>query len=121
MMSIIYIALLFMTLWFIFLWCRCKDSKRKIPTNWPIVGMTPGLLVNLHRIHDFLADLLIASGGTFMFKGPWFANVDMLMTCDPANVHHILSKKFPNYGKGPQFKKIFAELGDGIFIEEAES
>ncbi|KAG9136573.1 hypothetical protein Leryth_014396 [Lithospermum erythrorhizon] len=259
MMSIIYIALLFMTLWFIFLWCRCKDSKRKIPTNWPIVGMTPGLLVNLHRIHDFLADLLIANTwgkewssdipdkiwrdtllnmifagketvgvaltwffwlivenpieetkireeimrnsnehevGWLSFSkveeldkltylhgalcetlrlfspapieadtlpsghrlkpntktmlsfysmgrmeqiwgkdclefkpsrwisdrgGSWFGNGGMLITCDPANIHHILSKKFPNYGKRPQFKKIFAELGDGIFIAEAQS
>ncbi|GAA0186561.1 oxygenase [Lithospermum erythrorhizon] len=81
----------------------------------------PGLLVNLHRVHDFVADFLVASGGTYVVKGSWFGNGGMLITCDPANIHHILSKKFPNYGKRPQFKKIFAELGDGIFIAEAQS
>ncbi|KAL2494766.1 Cytochrome [Forsythia ovata] len=58
--------------------------------------------------------------GTFEFKGPWFANMDMLFTCDPANIHHIMCKNFSNYPKGPEFKKIFAILGDGIFNSDSE-
>ncbi|KAK2972008.1 hypothetical protein RJ640_005028 [Escallonia rubra] len=85
------------------------------PTNWPLVGMIPALFRNAHRVHDFATDILKVSGGTFMLKGPWFANMDMLVTADPANIHHILSKNFSNYPKGPEFRKIFDILGDGIF------
>ncbi|CAH1444368.1 unnamed protein product [Lactuca virosa] len=77
--------------------------------------MTPDLILNAYRVHDFVTDLLKLSHGTFMLKGPWFTNMDMLLTSDPANVHHILSKNFPNYPKGPEFRKIFDILGDGIF------
>ncbi|GAA0156272.1 oxygenase [Lithospermum erythrorhizon] len=117
------IALLLMILCFVYLWCRFRNSNGKrcvIPSNWPVVGMIPGLLCNLHRIHEYGVDVLESSGGTFMFKGPWFTNVDMLITCDPTNVHYILSKNFLNFGRGPQFKKMFADLGDGIFNAEGE-
>ncbi|KAK4484911.1 hypothetical protein RD792_007512 [Penstemon davidsonii] len=77
--------------------------------------MLPGVLQNSHRLHEYATQVLIASGGTFEFKGPWFCNSDMLVTCDPANIHHIFSKNFSNYPKGPEFRKIFEILGDGIF------
>ncbi|KAL7586026.1 alkane hydroxylase MAH1 [Lactuca sativa] len=83
--------------------------------NWVLFGMTPDLILNAYRVHDFVTDLLKLSHGTFMFKGPWFTNMDMLLTSDPTNVHHILSKNFSNYPKGPEFRKIFDILGDGIF------
>ncbi|KAK4439587.1 Alkane hydroxylase MAH1 [Sesamum alatum] len=54
-------------------------------------------------------------GGTFEFKGPLFCNMDMLVTSDPANIHYIFSRKFSNYPKGPEFRKIFEVFGDGIF------
>ncbi|KAM7504408.1 hypothetical protein LguiB_003312 [Lonicera macranthoides] len=82
--------------------------------------MTPGLLRNAHRIHEFATDILKETGGTFIFKGPWFANMDMVITADPANIHHILSKNFSNYPKGPEFRKIFDILGDGIFNSDSE-
>ncbi|KAL0300979.1 UNVERIFIED_CONTAM: Alkane hydroxylase MAH1 [Sesamum radiatum] len=50
--------------------------------------------------------------GTFKFKGPLFSNMDMVLTSDPANIHHIFSKNFSNYPKGPEFRKIFEILGD---------
>ncbi|CAN4090051.1 unnamed protein product [Withania somnifera] len=56
-----------------------------------------------------------ASGGTFLFKGPWFANMDILTTVDPANVHYIMSANFVNFPKGPKFKEMFDVLGNGIF------
>ncbi|KAM7493610.1 hypothetical protein LguiB_028219 [Lonicera macranthoides] len=94
--------------------------RSSVPTNWPLVGMTPGLLRNAHRIHEFITDVLKETGGTFLLKGPRFANLDMLVTADPANIHHILSKNFSNYPKGPQFRKIFDVLGDGIFNSDSE-
>ncbi|EPS60696.1 hypothetical protein M569_14105, partial [Genlisea aurea] len=97
---------------------RSRNSKI---ADWPIVAMLPGLARNVHRVHDFIAEVLAESGGTFVFRGPVFGNTDMLVTSDPANVHYILSKNFHNFGKGPDFKKIFDILGDGIFAAEFES
>ncbi|KAL2454633.1 Cytochrome [Abeliophyllum distichum] len=82
--------------------------------------MLPGILRNAHRIHDFATDMLGESGGTFEVKGPWFGDMDMVVTCDPANIHYILSKNFANYPKGPEFRKIFDILGDGIFNADSE-
>ncbi|CAH9130243.1 unnamed protein product [Cuscuta epithymum] len=92
-----------------------STASASVPRDWVLVGMLPALLRNAHRIHEFATDLVKAGGGTFELKGPVFANMDMLVTSDPANIHHILSRNFVNYPKGPQFRRIFDVLGDGIF------
>ncbi|KAL3508260.1 hypothetical protein ACH5RR_027661 [Cinchona calisaya] len=99
-----------------------KERRKKscLPTTWPIFGMLPALLENCHRLHDYATEVLEESGGTFEYKGLSFANTDMVITCDPANVHYILSKNFSNYPKGPKFRKIFDILGDGIFNADSE-
>nr|GLL19550.1 alkane hydroxylase MAH1-like [Ipomoea trifida] len=98
-----------------------KRSRRSIvPTNWPVVGMSPAILQNAGRIHEYITEILRESGGTFEIKGPWFANMDMLITCDPANVNHILCRNFQNYPKGPGFRKIFHVLGDGMINVDSE-
>ncbi|PIN04525.1 Cytochrome P450 CYP4/CYP19/CYP26 subfamily [Handroanthus impetiginosus] len=107
----------------IFILCFLKITTQKkspVPTNWPLVGMLPGFLQNIHRIHDYTTEILYQCGGTFEFKGPWFTKMDMVFTCDPANIHHIFSKNFSNYPKGPEFRKIFDILGDGIFNVDHE-
>ncbi|KAK4439578.1 Alkane hydroxylase MAH1 [Sesamum alatum] len=83
--------------------------------------MIPALLKNSGRLHQFVKEILEQSGGTFLFEGPWFANMDMMVTADLPNVHYILTKNFPNFDKGPEFKQIFDVLGDGIFAAEYES
>ncbi|KAL8033196.1 hypothetical protein ABFX02_13G146500 [Erythranthe guttata] len=98
---------------------RWKKSSSK-PTNWPLVGMLPAVVQNLHRIHDYATTVLTECGGTFEFKGPWFCHVDMVVTSDPANIHHIFSRNFSNYPKGPEFRKMFEILGDGIFNADFE-
>ncbi|EYU24054.1 hypothetical protein MIMGU_mgv1a025585mg, partial [Erythranthe guttata] len=45
--------------------------------------------------------------GTFHFQGPCFANMDMLGTVDPENIHYIMTSNFRNFPKGPEFRKIF--------------
>ncbi|PIN13098.1 Cytochrome P450 CYP4/CYP19/CYP26 subfamily [Handroanthus impetiginosus] len=97
-----------------------RGKTRPAPTNWPLVGMMPAVLQNLHRAHDYVTEVLSACGGTFELKGPWFCNLDMLFTSDPANIHHIFSRNFSNYPKGPDFRKIFEILGDGIFNADFE-
>ncbi|KAK4439575.1 Alkane hydroxylase MAH1 [Sesamum alatum] len=83
--------------------------------------MIPTLLKYNGRLHDYATEVVEQSGGTFSFKGPWFANMDMMVTSDPANVNYILAKNFPNFSKSPEFKEIFDVLGDGIFAAEYES
>ncbi|XP_073029789.1 alkane hydroxylase MAH1-like [Primulina eburnea] len=98
-----------------------ERKKRSVPTEWPVLGMLPGLLLNSARVHEFVTEILQESGGSLMFKGPWFSSMDMFITSDPADVHYILSKNYPNFSKGPEFKKIFDILGGGIFMAEHES
>ncbi|KAL8469442.1 hypothetical protein ACS0TY_032332 [Phlomoides rotata] len=114
--------ILFITLTAI-IFCLWRLNKRKncySPTNWPVVGMLPGILQNCHRIHDYATDILSENGGTFQVKGPYLCNMDMLVTSDPTNIHYIFSKNFSNYPKGPEFRKIFEILGDGIFNADFE-
>ncbi|XP_049386838.1 alkane hydroxylase MAH1-like isoform X1 [Solanum stenotomum] len=95
-------------------------KSSSVPTNWPLVGMLPGLIRNVHRVHEFATDVLVETKGTFEFHGPVLANLNMLATSDPANIHHILSKNFSNYPKGVEFRKIFDILGNGIFNVDYE-
>ncbi|KAJ0763879.1 putative cytochrome P450 [Helianthus annuus] len=100
--------------------CRLKKQSAFVPTNWPILGMMLGILVNAHQLHDYTTEILIQCGGTIMFKGPWFANMDTLLTTDPLDIHHILCKNFRNYPKGDKLHKIFDVLGDGILDSDGE-
>ncbi|XP_042005344.1 alkane hydroxylase MAH1-like [Salvia splendens] len=115
-MAIIEITFLSLSI-ILLLFLRSTHRRRStsLPTNWPVVGMLPGLFPNCHRIQEYITELTAESGGTFHWKGPVFSNMDMLMTSDPANIHHIFSRNFSNYPKGPEFNKIFQILGDGIF------
>lgn len=95
-------------------------KKTCVPKYWPVIGMMTAILKNFHRPHDYITEVLQECGGTFMFRGPCSANIDMAFTCDPSDIHHILSKNFSNYPKGPEFRKIFDILGDGIFNADAQ-
>uniref|UniRef100_A0A5B7BF20 Unspecific monooxygenase n=1 Tax=Davidia involucrata TaxID=16924 RepID=A0A5B7BF20_DAVIN len=120
---VVVICFIFLCFWKLFssvIWAAAKTERRSTPTNWPVIGMIPGLLGNVHRIHEFASDVLQENGCTFALKGPWFSCMDMLVTCDPANIHHVLSKNFSNYPKGPKFNEKFDILGDGIFNADSE-
>ncbi|KAI7992620.1 Alkane hydroxylase MAH1 [Camellia lanceoleosa] len=82
--------------------------------------MLLGLLQNTHRLHKFVTEVVKESRGTFMFKGPWFANMDMLLTSDTANIQHIFSKNFSNYPKGIEFNRAFDILENGIINADSE-
>lgn len=114
------IELLFLSLslFSFFCYCMMRRHTNSLLTNWPLVGMKPGLLKNAHRILDFTTYLLQENHHTFYFNGPFLANRDLLFTCDPANINYILSKNFTNYSKGPDFGKIFEVLGQGILSSD---
>ncbi|KAF7130316.1 hypothetical protein RHSIM_Rhsim10G0149300 [Rhododendron simsii] len=120
MASLAYYEILVALLCFVSLYVICTFDRRLLQ-EWPVVGMLPNLLFNVHRIHDFVTDQLERSRGTFLFKGPFFTNMEMLVTADPANVHYVTSTNFQNFPKGPQFRKIFDVLGDGIFNTDGDS
>ncbi|KAH7281989.1 hypothetical protein KP509_35G006900 [Ceratopteris richardii] len=96
-------------------------STRGRPTNWPVLGMLPAMLINLDHIHDWVASLLISNSGTFLFQGPWFSDMRYLYTADPRNIEHALRTNFDDYPKGKGFSDIFLDLlGQGIFNTDGE-
>ncbi|KAL1318924.1 alkane hydroxylase MAH1-like [Arachis ipaensis] len=99
---------------------RRRRCKTPLSNDWPILGMLPQLLWNFFQIHDFLAHTINKQGGTAEFMGPWFTKMNYLVTRDPMNAHHILSKRFEDYVKGADFREVFAAFGDGIVAADSE-
>ncbi|EEF36090.1 heme binding protein, putative [Ricinus communis] len=111
-----YLQLILTAVFFSFFICLFKSNKNGLPRNWPFLGMSPMfILINLRRLPDKIAELLERNEGTFLLKGPWFSDVDMLVTSDPANVHYVTTKNFWNYPKGPESKQLFDFLGNTLF------
>jgi cytochrome P450 len=120
-MSILWYAeILVAFLCFLFLrqlWTWNKHSPFK---NWPVFKMLR-LLQNASHFHAHATQLLKDKGGTIKYKGPRFTNMAYVLTSDPTNIHHILSKNFSNYEKGLKFREIFEVFGDGIFGADSDS
>ncbi|XP_050211417.1 alkane hydroxylase MAH1-like [Mercurialis annua] len=92
------------------------SNRNEIVWNWPLFGMLPSLLANIHRFHDWTLKMFEKAGGTYHVKGPWFINMDMIGTVDPANVKYMMSTNSSNYPKGSEYKEIFGDIfGSGIF------
>lgn len=98
----------------------CYLTRQRLQWSWPLLGTLPTLLLNLHRIHDLSVYALKRTNGTSLLKGPWFADMDIMVTVDPANIHYIMTSNFSNYPKGPQFRNMFNVLGDGIFNSDGD-
>ncbi|KAF8098516.1 hypothetical protein N665_0264s0020 [Sinapis alba] len=98
---------------------RIKKAFQSCPWNWPVLGMLPAVIMRFNQIDDTIW-ILEKNNLTFLFKGPWFSRTDMLITVDPANIHHILSSNFSNYVKGPEFRDIFDVYGDTIITADGE-
>ncbi|KAL6842258.1 hypothetical protein ACP4OV_027906 [Aristida adscensionis] len=77
------------------------------PTNWPVVGMLPALMYNLHNLQDYVAGVLAVTGGSCPANGPQASSMRFLFTCDPANIRHIFTTNIANYPKGEEFTEIF--------------
>ncbi|KAK3419124.1 hypothetical protein EUGRSUZ_H04849 [Eucalyptus grandis] len=95
-------------------------SHDGLPKNWPLVRMLPALFLNLGRAHDWGTSVLEQSRCNFFFRSPWFSGMDVLVAADPANVHYIMSTNFENFPKGPEFKRVFDILGDGILNSDSD-
>ncbi|KAI5442265.1 alkane hydroxylase MAH1 [Lathyrus oleraceus] len=113
---------LFFFLCIIFQIHRQHHCKYPVLIDYPFLGMLPPVLWNLWRVHDFVTEALKKQHrGTAEFMGPWFTNMNYLVTSDPINVHHMMSKCFENYVKGDEFHEIFEAFGDGIFASDSET
>ncbi|CAA7034537.1 unnamed protein product [Microthlaspi erraticum] len=95
-----------------------KKYLESSPWNWPVLGMLPGGLLRLYNLSSM--EILENSNLNFQFKGPWFAGMDMLVTVDPSNIHHIMSSNFSNYTKSRDFQEIFEAFGDSIINTNSE-
>jgi hypothetical protein len=83
---------------------------------WPLVGMLPYFILNVHCLYDWGIDMLRDSGGTHVFKGPWRRNLDAIVCCDPETIEYVMKIHFTNFPKGQDFYEEFHDLlGDGIF------
>ncbi|XP_066308286.1 alkane hydroxylase MAH1-like [Miscanthus floridulus] len=97
------------------------NRRNGLPTNWPVVGSLPAIIVNAGRMHEWLTEFLRTAGLSYVVKGPWGSPVDVIVTADPANVAHVFTANFGNYPKGKEFAQLFDVLGDGIFNADGES
>ncbi|CAN0924602.1 Cytochrome P450 86B1 [Linum grandiflorum] len=95
--------------------CSNKKVKSRAVPNWPFLGVLPSLLWNLsqNQVHEFLTRILKLNGGTFFARGPC---LNLVVTCDPMNVHHILSKNFSNYPKN-----MLEPLGEVLINSDGET
>ncbi|WVZ55412.1 hypothetical protein U9M48_006072 [Paspalum notatum var. saurae] len=90
------------------------------PTKWPILGHLPGLIANIHHLHDWSTGVLAGAVYNFEGRGGW-TGLRYFITCDPSNVRHIFTSNFANYPKGDVFAMTFDILGGGIFSADGES
>ncbi|BAF10822.1 alkane hydroxylase MAH1 [Oryza sativa Japonica Group] len=100
---------------------RSAKANPSLPTEWPLVGMLPSLVANIHNLFDYATALLAASGNSFEARGPPMSSLRFFVTCDPDNVRHIFINNFANYPKGEEFASFFDVMGDSFFNADGES
>ncbi|XP_010520223.1 PREDICTED: cytochrome P450 86A1 [Tarenaya hassleriana] len=109
------------------LWFYLLSRRLTGPRVLPLVGSLPFLIANRSRIHDWMADNLRSSGGTYQtctIMIPFVAKKQgfYTVTCHPKNLEHILRTRFDNYPKGPMWRTAFHDLlGQGIFNSDGET
>ncbi|XP_047325709.1 cytochrome P450 86A22-like [Impatiens glandulifera] len=110
-----------------FFWFRSITKPLSGPRVWPLVGSLPGLIQNSNRMHEWIAENLRKTGGTYqtcICAIPFLARKQGLVTvtCDPKNLEHVLKQRFENYPKGPTWQAVFHDLlGEGIFNSDGDT
>ncbi|GKV22441.1 hypothetical protein SLEP1_g32314 [Rubroshorea leprosula] len=90
-----YLGYLVMATYFLYS-CHLFITSRGVPKSWPLIGMTPAMLLNFHRLLDRVTEILEKSKGTFLYRGFWFTNTDFLATSDPQNFHELVNGIIPS-------------------------
>lgn len=91
-----------------------------LPWNWPLMKLLPTAYLKSHALYDKLTQVLAENKGTILFKTSWCTNLDILVTSDPLNVHHVMNSKFSIYQRGSEFRKALDFLGDAVFIKDLD-
>ncbi|KAM0836931.1 hypothetical protein ACQ4PT_062003 [Festuca glaucescens] len=99
---------------------RSSKTNPALPTDWPVVGMLPSLIANIHDFHGYATALFAASGPGHSYE-VHAPSMRFFCTCDPANVRHIFVSNFPNYPKGDEFASFFDTMGGSFFNADGES
>lgn len=99
-----------------------RQGKKHGLAYWPVVGMLPSLFLGLQKdMYEWISGVLCRMNGTFIFRGPWFSNLNCVVTSDPRNLEYLLKTKFSNFPKGEYFRNTVQDLlGDGIFSADDE-
>lgn len=108
----------------VFMIIHCLNQRRHqgLP-SWPLVGMLPSLVLGLQEnMYEWISDVLARKNGTFVFRGPWFTNLNCVVTSDPRNIEYLLKTRFSNFPKGQYFRYTLRDLlGDGIFSADDDT
>ncbi|KAL6208704.1 hypothetical protein ACLB2K_019650 [Fragaria x ananassa] len=98
-----------------------ETSNSKLPKSYPIIGSFPALYKNRANKLAWYTELLLNSpSATFSVDHP--LGHRLIITANPAVVHHMLKTNFPTYQKGQSFRQILQELlGDGIFNADGDN
>ncbi|GKV22440.1 hypothetical protein SLEP1_g32314 [Rubroshorea leprosula] len=115
-----YLGYLVMATYFLYS-CHLFITSRGVPKSWPLIGMTPAMLLNFHRLLDRVTEILEKSKGTFLYRGFWFTNTDFLATSDPQNVRYIMNTNCSTYLKGSEWRNQFDIFGDSLFNSDSEA
>ncbi|VFQ99093.1 unnamed protein product [Cuscuta campestris] len=100
-----------------------RQEKKHGLACWPVVGMLPSLVLGVQKdLYEWISGVLCRTNGTFTFRGPWFTNLNCVVTCDPRNLEYLLKEKFSNFPKGGYFRNTVQDLlGNGIFSADGGS
>lgn len=91
-------------------------SKTPCPESYPIIGNVIGFILNFHRFHDWVADMLSETPSLTLRVRTLFNLSSGIATANPHNVEHLLLSNFRNYVKGSRFYDTLQDfLGLGIF------
>jgi hypothetical protein len=89
-----------------------------LPMDWPLVGILPSLVINLHRLHVYIAFDTLAPSGHSLKVG--IASIRIFGTCYPTNIQHIFTSNRANYPKGEELADIFDVTKQSLFTIDGE-
>ncbi|XP_044469685.1 alkane hydroxylase MAH1-like [Mangifera indica] len=85
-----------------------------------VFGNLVEAVVSLFLDHEKITKALDKSKGTIRIK-TYFSQEALIVTCDPENVHYIMTSNFSRYHKGPEWRKRLDIFGDhGVFNSDFE-
>uniref|UniRef100_A0ACD6A4S8 Uncharacterized protein n=1 Tax=Avena sativa TaxID=4498 RepID=A0ACD6A4S8_AVESA len=100
---------------------KCRSSSQNnpsssVPRNWPVVGILPSLVLNLHRLRDYVLEI----SSTVHTLKVGIATIRIFITSHPENLQHIFTTNQANYPKGEEFAEIFDVARGTLFTVDGE-